>query len=52
MSASQRPLKWNVGDDSRSKRSLQLLVEGPLQLQPERVQAALRSWHPSLCKAT
>ncbi|QSQ23786.1 hypothetical protein JY651_02030 [Pyxidicoccus parkwayensis] len=52
MSASNRPLKWNVGDDSRPGRSLQLLLEGPLQLQPERVQALLRKWHPSLREAT
>lgn len=51
MSSSQPPLKWNVGDDSRPGLSLQLLVEGSLQLQPARVQAALRAWHPSLREA-
>jgi hypothetical protein len=52
MSPFQRPLKWNVGDDSQPQLSLQLLLDGPLQLQPGRVQTALRAWHPSLRQAT
>jgi hypothetical protein len=41
-----------MSDDSKPRLSLQLLLDGPLQLQPGRVQSALRAWHPSLREAT